>query len=191
MSISHFSQDTSNRTRGHNLQLHQGGDSGWSPGGISSLKGWPSTPTSCPGEWWTHYPRRCSRNDVTVQWFSCQGGISQRLDLVILELFFNLRDSVILCPFPSFSALSLAHNISPCRSPFGALFSVPLLTRNNFSATAQRRIRKMEINEINSLVAVRIMLQNKITCYAWKVSLSCTQFCSSQKGREVVRTKSN
>lgn len=42
------------------------------------------------------------------------------------------------------------------------LVCVPITSQgSSFSATAQRRIGNMEVNEINSLVAVRMLLQNK------------------------------
>lgn len=67
-------------------------------GRISSLKR--LSRTNCPGKWWSQHPWRCSRKAWTwhlvlqIQWW----GDGQRLDLMALKVFSNLKDSVIHGP---------------------------------------------------------------------------------------------
>jgi len=56
--------------------------------------------TGCPGRWWTHCPWSCSRNVWLFYWGTWFSEkilvVGGRLDWMILEVFFNLSDSVIL-----------------------------------------------------------------------------------------------
>ena len=60
MGMSLFNQVVSDRTRGHDLKLHQEGlDS--ILGGISLQNGLLGIGMGCPGRWWSPHPWRCLR----------------------------------------------------------------------------------------------------------------------------------
>jgi len=57
-----FSQVTSDRTRGNDLQLPQvRGGLDWILGKISVLKEWSGIGPGCPGRWWSPHPWRGSK----------------------------------------------------------------------------------------------------------------------------------
>lgn len=87
---------------------------------------------------------------------------------MILEFFSNLKDSVILFLSLPFLLCPWHTTFLSAEAPLGHYFQCHSQPGPNFSAVAQRRTGKMEINEINSLVTVRMMLQNKRTCYSLK-----------------------
>lgn len=65
----------------------------------SSQKQWWGIRTGCPGRWWTHCPWRCSRRRYMWNWgiwSRAVTGIVSWLDYMILVLFSNLNDSMIL-----------------------------------------------------------------------------------------------
>lgn len=55
----------------------------------------------CPGWQWSHHPGKCSRNNWMWHLWFCglvdKVMFSQRWDLMILKVFFNFKDSTILC----------------------------------------------------------------------------------------------
>lgn len=74
--------------------------SGWIFGKITSLQEWFSIGIACPGRWWRHHPMKRSENkwmQHLMMWFGDHGVFSCRLDLMILELFFQpcFHDSLL------------------------------------------------------------------------------------------------
>jgi len=66
---------------------------------ISSQKEPSGSGTGCPGRCWSHRPWRYSRNVEMWHWGMClvgMGGMGWRLDVMILDVFSNLNESVIL-----------------------------------------------------------------------------------------------
>ena len=73
--------------------------SGWTLGNGASLKGWSGTGMGCSGGWWSHWLWRCSKSI----WMLCWGtwlartiGEGRMVDWMILWVFSNLSDSMIL-----------------------------------------------------------------------------------------------
>jgi len=73
------------------------GGLGWIIGKISFLKEWSDIGKGCPGKWLSHHPWRCRKNDGTSG-HGLAGMVALRwwLDLMILEVFSNLNNSMIL-----------------------------------------------------------------------------------------------
>lgn len=71
--------------------------SGWISGIISVLKMWLSIGTGCLRRWWNHHPWEGSENEWTW-YFAVLLVLSWRLELRILEVYFNLNDSMIHWP---------------------------------------------------------------------------------------------
>jgi len=72
---------------------------GWISERISSEKEWWGTGTCCPGRWWSHHPWRYSRSMEIWHWGTWlvgMMGMSWWLDWMILEVFSNRNESVIL-----------------------------------------------------------------------------------------------
>lgn len=93
--VSHFSQETSGRTRGHNHELHQRmfrldiTKNVFTGRVVKHWHGW------C----WNHFLWRCSKNDQIqdlAQWSSCSV-IGQMLDSGILAVFSYIYESITLC----------------------------------------------------------------------------------------------
>ena len=70
-------------------------------GSIYSPEEWSGTGMGCPGRWFlSHHPWRCSRNILMLYWVKWFSGeilvVGGWLDWVILEVFSNIDDAMIL-----------------------------------------------------------------------------------------------
>lgn len=65
----------------------------------SSLRGWSGIGTCCPGKWWYHHPWKCSKGVFPKKLYlgtQYIGEYGEQLEIMILEVFFNRNDSMIL-----------------------------------------------------------------------------------------------